>query len=166
MLARGLANKSDLSLEQAVVTAVAGNVATLTLRGGTVAGVECLAPPTVGARIWVLLDRARLLGLVPGTGGGGSSTSVEEVWVSAVQPPSPVELWVDTAASAAGAEGYVHTQATASKDWVVVHGLGRMPAVQAFDAAASMIVGSVHQDTPDQLTIHFAVAITGKAYCT
>lgn len=70
VLARGVANKSDLALEQAVVTAVSGNVATVSIRGATVAGVECLAPPTVGKRIWVMVDRARLLGL----GGGDLAT--------------------------------------------------------------------------------------------
>lgn len=63
VLGRAVANKSDLTLEQAVVTGVAGKVATLHFRGGTVAGVDCLSPPTVGQRIWVLVDRARLLGL-------------------------------------------------------------------------------------------------------
>lgn len=77
VLGRAVANKSDLALEQAVVTAAAGNVATLTFRGGTVTGVECTGAPVVGKRIWVLIDRSRLLGLVPGAasgGGGGAPT--------------------------------------------------------------------------------------------
>lgn len=114
------------------------------------------APPTdMGLELWVNPDEDS----------AGEGVAVEEVVVSALQPAYPVELWVDTAGSI-DVGFYVHNQAVASNDWVVVHGMGRMPTVQAFDAGGSMIVGSVHHDSVNQLTIHFYVAITGKAYCT
>lgn len=71
-----------------------------------------------------------------------------------------------TAGGGGGDTGfYTHTQAMPSTDWVVAHNMGRIPAVQAFDAANSMIVGSVRHDNTNQLTVHFYMPITGKAYC-
>jgi hypothetical protein len=109
-----------------------------------------------------------------GIGSGGGGGSIEEVTIGGPPPMNPpVELWVDLDAVAppdgggtAGPLSYVHTQSMLSQDWVVVHDLAWYPNVQAFDAAGYKIHGTVTHDSSMQLTVHFAVAITGKAYCS
>ena len=59
---------------------------------------------------------------------------------------------------------YVFTQSSPSASWVVVHNLGRYPAVQVVDSGGSMIVPDVHFDTANQITLMFGSPTSGKAY--
>lgn len=142
-----------------------------------------LSPPPV---IEVSADRASTITLevVPppivefnvGVGVGGAAAPViDEVWIGETKPTDPaVELWVNLLEDPPGGGGggtgeasfYEHSQAMLSKDWVVVHNLGRRPSVSTRDAVENVMYGSVHHDSIAQLTVHFTTSCTGKAYCT
>jgi hypothetical protein len=48
--------------------------------------------------------------------------------------------------------------------WVVVHGLGKHPAIRVVDSAGSAVVGDYHDDSLNQSTLTFAGAFSGEAY--
>jgi len=84
LLARRTADKSDLRVEQATVTAVSGKTATVQMRGGSVAGVEFIggAPPAVGKRVWLLIDQGRIVGLSSGGAGSLDLAAADARWVN------------------------------------------------------------------------------------
>lgn len=59
---------------------------------------------------------------------------------------------------------YVHTQNSASTTWVVAHGLNMFPNVTVVDSAGTEVVGAVHYDDENQLTLTFSAAFSGYAY--
>lgn len=64
VLHRAIARKSDLRLVKVQCTAVVSGLATVTLRGQSVAGVECIgAGPVANTQMWVLMDGGTVLGL-------------------------------------------------------------------------------------------------------
>ena len=58
---------------------------------------------------------------------------------------------------------YVHTQTESSDEWVIVHNLNKYPAVSIIDSAGDEVIGNVHYDSTNQITITFTGAFKGKA---
>jgi len=60
---------------------------------------------------------------------------------------------------------YVHTQSSANTVWTVTHNLNKHPSVHVEDSGGSVVWGDVLYVNNNSLTITFAVAFSGKAYC-
>ena len=59
-----------------------------------------------------------------------------------------------------------YTQAfTASSTVVVVHNLGKYPAVSVMDSAGDIVTGDIVNDSINQLTITFNAPFTGTVIC-
>ncbi len=61
-------------------------------------------------------------------------------------------------------KNYIHDQQVASSSWEVIHNLGRYASTSIVDTANDEVVGSVHYDSVNQITITFSSPISGKAY--
>lgn len=59
---------------------------------------------------------------------------------------------------------YVHEQGVPSDTWVVIHNLNAYPSVTVVDSANERWSTKVVYDSPNQLTISFAAAFSGKAF--
>lgn len=74
-------------------------------------------------------------------------------------PPGP------TGPPGSGAETtYVHEQGAPSAQWLIVHNLGRYPAVTTVDSAGAEQDGEVIYGSADQLTVVFVLPFGGRAY--
>lgn len=60
---------------------------------------------------------------------------------------------------------HAHVQNTPASAWVIVHGLGKHPAVSVVDSAGTVVNGSVRYDSLDQVTVTFSSAFSGQAFC-
>lgn len=62
---------------------------------------------------------------------------------------------------------YTHTQGVPSAVWTVTHGLRKRPSVTVVDSAGDVTLPTVayDPDDADRLTLTFAGAMSGKAYC-
>lgn len=60
---------------------------------------------------------------------------------------------------------YTHTQRVASTAWTVKHNLGKYPAVTVVDSAGSEVMGDTVYNDTNSLTLNFASAFSGTAYC-
>lgn len=68
-------------------------------------------------------------------------------------------------AGPAGGQAYVHDQSAPANEWVIAHELGRFPSsVLCVDTGGTVVIGGIHLDSPDQVTVTFTVPIAGKAY--
>ena len=61
---------------------------------------------------------------------------------------------------------YIHTQGSASADWVITHTLGGHPSVTIVDSADTAVFGEVKYDSDTQVTVSFTVPFSGYAYLT
>ena len=59
---------------------------------------------------------------------------------------------------------YIHDQIMSSSNWSITHNLNKYPSVVVVDSAGSMVVGDITFITPNQITISFTGAFSGKAY--
>jgi len=60
---------------------------------------------------------------------------------------------------------YVHTQLTASDEWIVDHGLESKPGgVSVVSNGDEIVYGDVVYTGPNQLVVRFSSAFTGKVY--
>ena len=59
---------------------------------------------------------------------------------------------------------FVHTQLSASKEWLVNHNLGKFPSVTVVDSAGTEVYGDIHYDNENQITIKFSAPFSGKAF--
>lgn len=62
-----------------------------------------------------------------------------------------------------GDANYVHKQTEASDKWIIVHNLNKYPAVSIIDSAGDEVIGNIHYDSLNQVTITFIGAFKGKA---
>jgi hypothetical protein len=65
-----------------------------------------------------------------------------------------------------GVASYTHVQGATSAVWTVTHNLGFRPNVQAVDTLDRVMIGDVEHVSANELTISFAVAVSGKAYAS
>ena len=59
---------------------------------------------------------------------------------------------------------HVHDQATPTAMWTITHNLNGFPNVTAVDSAGTVVEGDVTWTSPNQLTVAFSSAFSGKAY--
>lgn len=59
---------------------------------------------------------------------------------------------------------YVHTQTTPSATWVIPHGLDKFPAVDVVDSASNVVIGEIHYNNANTVTITFIAAFAGQAF--
>lgn len=60
----------------------------------------------------------------------------------------------------------VFTQSSPSAAWDIVHNLESFPAVHIVDSAGTVVLGEIHYDSPNELTLRFSSPFSGKAYLT
>jgi hypothetical protein len=60
---------------------------------------------------------------------------------------------------------YAHEQNVPSKEWVVVHGLGKFPAITVVDSAGTRWMGTEIQKDSNTVILQFAFPFSGIAYC-
>lgn len=58
---------------------------------------------------------------------------------------------------------FTYEQTESSDEWVIVHNLNKYPAVSIIDSAGDEVIGGVHYDSLNQVTITFAGAFKGTA---
>lgn len=59
---------------------------------------------------------------------------------------------------------YVHTQQVASTTWVVNHNLNKFASVMVVDTADTGVIGQVHYNSKNQITLTFSAPFSGKAF--
>lgn len=60
-------------------------------------------------------------------------------------------------------KNYVYNQTEATDTWVVVHNLGKYPAVTIIDSSGAEVIGDIYYDNLNQVTITFVGAFKGTA---
>ncbi len=90
--------------------------------------------------------------------------------------PKTVEGWPDTPFFTALTESTVnaltnnerliHTQASASTTWSIIHSLGGRPSVTVVDSGGTVVIGEVVYNSDTSITINFSAAFSGFAYLT
>jgi hypothetical protein len=70
---------------------------------------------------------------------------------------------IDLTAEADAKRSYLHVQGAASATWVINHNLNRYPNVSVMSSTDDVVIGDVHYDSLNQITITFAGAFSGKA---
>ena len=71
-----------------------------------------------------------------------------------------------TSPSSSSTRRHIHTQGTASTEWVITHTLGGRPSVTVVDSAGTVVIGEVQYDSNTQVTVSFTAAFSGYAYLT
>ena len=71
--------------------------------------------------------------------------------------------YVDLVA-ASGDITYVHPQLSASREWQILHNLGKHPSVTVVDSANSVVVGDITYLGTEELIIRFTSEFSGKAF--
>jgi hypothetical protein len=59
---------------------------------------------------------------------------------------------------------YVHSQTTPDDVWVISHNLGKFPAVDVVDSASTVVIGEVHYEDENSITVSFVAPFAGKAF--
>lgn len=70
---------------------------------------------------------------------------------------------IDLADEAEVKRHYLHTQGAASATWIINHNLGRHPNVTVISSTGDEVVGDVHFNNLNTITVTFAGAFSGKA---
>jgi hypothetical protein len=83
-----------------------------------------------------------------------------------INQDSPNQVVVRGGGIAGSTRRHVHTQGTASTDWVIIHALGGHPSVTIVDSASTYVFGDVKYDSTAQITVSFTVPFSGYAYLT
>lgn len=60
--------------------------------------------------------------------------------------------------------GFVYDQVTPESIWTILHNLNKFPSVTTVDSAGEKVMGNVHYDNKNQVTISFSGAFSGQAY--
>lgn len=81
---------------------------------------------------------------------------VQDVTISPVGAPG--------APGTGGDLTYRFVQSSPLAVWVVVHNLGKHPAIRVVDSAGSTVVGDYHDDSLNQCTLTFSAPFSGEAY--
>lgn len=59
---------------------------------------------------------------------------------------------------------FIYTQTLPSKDWYIIHNLGRKPSVTIVDTADSVVGGDIEYIDDNSIIIRFSGEFSGKAY--
>lgn len=60
---------------------------------------------------------------------------------------------------------YTHIQSGAAVTWTINHGMGKQPAVTAFDSSGRELFGDVSHVSGSTAVLTFSAAVSGEAYC-
>jgi len=60
-------------------------------------------------------------------------------------------------------KNYVYVQNVASNEWIILHDLNKYPSVSIINSAGDEVIGDVHYDSLNQVTITFEGSFKGKA---
>jgi len=61
-------------------------------------------------------------------------------------------------------KSFEHSQIVPSMTWVVIHNLGKRPAVAITDSAGNLVTGDVKHESANKVVISFTAAFAGKAF--
>jgi hypothetical protein len=72
-----------------------------------------------------------------------------------------------TSAPGAGSElgSFTYTQNLPASVWVINHDLNTYPTVVVLDSTGGWVIGGIHYDSLNQITLTFSGAFSGKAVC-
>ena len=59
---------------------------------------------------------------------------------------------------------YVYTQSSASDTWVVNHNLNKYCSVTVVDDNNDVVIGEIHYNSANQVTLTFTAAFSGRAF--
>lgn len=90
-----------------------------------------------------------------------TSSQVQADW-SETDPESP--SYIKNKPSTQADKHYTHVQGTAAAAWIIQHNLNTFPSVTVVDSAGSVVYGEVVYNNPNQVTVVFTAAFSGKAY--
>lgn len=62
-------------------------------------------------------------------------------------------------------KNFLFAQEVASTTWIIVHNLGKYPAVETFDSTGRSWEGAITFDSLDQVTVRFSVPFAGYGSC-
>lgn len=60
---------------------------------------------------------------------------------------------------------FEYDQVSPSASWSIAHGLGKFPSVTVVDSAGTVVEGDITYVDDNNVTVDFAGAFSGKAYC-
>lgn len=60
-------------------------------------------------------------------------------------------------------KNYVFEQTVASDEWIIIHNLNKYPSVSIINSAGDEVIGDIHYDSFNQVTITFEGSFKGKA---
>lgn len=91
----------------------------------------------------------------------------DEANIVIVEQDAPNNVIIRSSSSSSTAtRRYIHTQASASAEWVITHSLGGYPSVTIVDSSKTHVIGEVQYDSTTQITVSFTAAFSGYAYLT
>ena len=118
-------------------------------------------------------------------GGGGGGSDVGGGYLDSLYDVELNEIAIDANLSAAEKEAvtesqvlgydskglwvnkktmYIHHQNESSTDWVIAHGMNKMPNVKVLDSTGELVYGTVTYNGFNEVRIHFSGSFSGKAY--
>ena len=62
-------------------------------------------------------------------------------------------------------KNYVHTQITASNNWIITHNLNKYPAITIVDSGGTVVIGEIEYVNLNLVYARFNGIFSGKAYC-
>ena len=71
-----------------------------------------------------------------------------------------------TSPSTANTRRFVHTQSSASTEWVITHTLGGRPSITIVDSAGTVVYGEIQYLSNTQIEVSFSAPFSGYAYLT
>lgn len=84
-------------------------------------------------------------------------------------PYQPVNLTLAQGPTIIQADGadknYVHTQSSVANSWIVPHNLNKYCSVTVVDSNDNVVIGEIHYDSLNQVTLTFTASFSGKAFC-
>lgn len=119
------------------------------------------------------------------SGGGGGGSDVGGGYLDSLYDVELNEIAIDANLSAAEKEAvtesqvlgydskglwvnkktmYIHHQNESSTDWVIAHGMNKMPNVKVLDSTGELVYGTVTYNGFNEVRIHFSGSFSGKAY--
>jgi len=71
---------------------------------------------------------------------------------------------VSASAFSTGDSNYVYNRSSSASSWVVNHNLNKYCSVTVMNDSGDLVIGDVHYNSLNQVTITFTAAFSGKAF--
>lgn len=79
---------------------------------------------------------------------------------------SSVVTNLEVAINGSGDKHFTHVQTAPSSSFTVTHGLGKVPAIAAYDSAGTRVFGNISNETTNAFTIDFgSLLFSGTIRC-